>query len=729
MNNGARAGRPVGPASGETVWPVRLGAVPPLAEHFSARPETAPDLAAALAPGAAAVLVPGQALADGPGGWPGSCGKTQLAVSFAKSLWRSGGVDMLVWIAATSRASVLSGYAAAALATIGADPAGDAAADAAGFAGWLAATSRPWLVVLDDLADAGDLAGLMPQGPAGRVLITTRVAGVVPPEHRVRVLPVGVFSPAEAVSYLRSRLSLDAGQQAGVEDLTQALGGEPLALAQASAVIKGSALSCRDYLGRFAHRRQQLAEVAGRQPAAAAVTWTLSADLADELSPGAVRPLLALAAVLDGHAIPAAVFAARAVGEYLTEDGTGQPANPERAAEALAAAERTGLVTTGPPSLAAAVRMSPVVQAAVRAATPQEIRQRAVRAAVGALLEVWPEDERSAWLAGALRACTASLQRAGGDLLWADGCHPLLLRAGRSLDEARLTGPAVTYWKDLAAAGIRILGRGHPDSLAAGERLAGAYLAAGQAAEAASCYESVLAERVRVLGPDHPSAITARRDLGHALMAAKRFADAITVLHRVVGDYERVRGADHADTLDAQDELAMAYLAAGQYPDAVRLLRQTLTTREGVQGPENPDVMTTRHKLADACLADGRLKEALGEYKRTLTGRERVLGVSHLDTVSARASLGSAYLSAGRMASALQLYEQARAGYLKALGADHRETLACSAKLAEVYNAVGRVTDAMTLLRDTLPRCERALPPGDPLTEAVRERLAMMAAG
>lgn len=35
----------------------------------------------------------------------------------------------------------------------------------------------------------------------------------------------------------------------------------------------------------------------------------------------------------------------------------------------------------------------------------------------------------------------------------------------------------------------------------------------------------------------------------------------------------------------------------------------------------------------------------------------------------------------------------------------------------------GRLTDATTLLRDTIARCERVLPPGDPLTQAVRESL------
>ena len=44
--------------------------------------------------------------------WPGSSGKTQLASYLAGSLWRSRGVDLLAWVNAASRASVLSGYVA-----------------------------------------------------------------------------------------------------------------------------------------------------------------------------------------------------------------------------------------------------------------------------------------------------------------------------------------------------------------------------------------------------------------------------------------------------------------------------------------------------------------------------------------------------------------------------------------------------------------------------------------
>lgn len=90
-------------------WPVRSGLLPPLAEGFIARPDTAPDLETALVPGTTVALVSGQETAKGTRDWPESCGKTQLAAYVAESLWRSRTVDLLAWVAASSRASILSG--------------------------------------------------------------------------------------------------------------------------------------------------------------------------------------------------------------------------------------------------------------------------------------------------------------------------------------------------------------------------------------------------------------------------------------------------------------------------------------------------------------------------------------------------------------------------------------------------------------------------------------------
>jgi len=249
-----------------------VGQVPPLAEGFTDRPDTARGITDALVPGSAIALVPGSELAEGQQNWVGACGKTQIAVMLAESLWQSGDIDVLIWISAANRASVLSAYAEASAAATGIEPTGTAESVAVRFVSWLGETSRPWLVVFDDLPDAGELDGLWPEGPAGRLVITSTQSAVVAGRRTTRVFPIGFFSVREALGCLTERLSVDPAQRQGAIDLIEALGREPLALAQAVAVIANSNLACRDYRGYFARRRQQIGVAAGEVPSAASVT-------------------------------------------------------------------------------------------------------------------------------------------------------------------------------------------------------------------------------------------------------------------------------------------------------------------------------------------------------------------------------------------------------------------------------------------------------------------------
>jgi tetratricopeptide (TPR) repeat protein len=711
-------------------WPVRSGVVPPLADGFLSRLETAADAAAALVPGATVVLGPGRAQGGRPGDWLASSGKTQVAAGLAESLWQAGKLDLLIWVDATSRAAVLSGYVTAAVAASSTDPAGDAETVATRLVNWLAKTGRPWLLVLDGLSDPAHLEGLWPAGPAGRVLITTADTETLSRDHTEPVFPVGVFSPREALSYLIGRLTADTDQRLGAIDLVEDLGYEPLALAQASAVIANSALSCRDYRNFFARRRTALAEGAASPPPAAAVTWTFSFEQAERLSPeGTAQALLALAALLDGHGIPGALFTTQAACEYAADDRAAGRVDPARALGALLILERAGLLSIDHSGAPATVRMVRVVQSAVRAAMPPVMFERAARAAADALVEMWPPEEDGAWAAASLRSCAASLQQAAGDLLWADGCHPLLLRAGQSLDGALMTGPAIAYWNEIVTISDRVLGPSHRDTLVAGERLAEAYLSAGRAAESVPWFRWALAKRMRTAGSDPAAASAAQLKLGQALVAAQQFSDAITVLEGAVRELEQARGAADSSTLRARDELAAAYVAGDRAQQAIRLYQRTLADRERIWGPQHPETTTTREKLADAAIADGRVKDAIKHYKRALADREEVLGPDHPDTIAARGNLGYAYHTAGRMASALQFYEQACAGYERVLGADHPDTLARRANLANAYYTAGRLSDATALLRDTAERCERVLPRGDRLTRSVRESLANIAGG
>src|SRR5581483_4568702 len=84
-------------------------------------------------------------------------------------------VEALVWVTASSRDAIVTGFAQAASAVGATDPGLGAEAAADGFITWLAHTRRPWALILDDLASLDDLAGLWPAGPAGQVVITTRL--------------------------------------------------------------------------------------------------------------------------------------------------------------------------------------------------------------------------------------------------------------------------------------------------------------------------------------------------------------------------------------------------------------------------------------------------------------------------------------------------------------------------------------------------------------------------
>jgi tetratricopeptide (TPR) repeat protein len=688
----------------------RIGTVPPLAKGFTDRPDTAHGIVDTLVPGSAVALVPSSASAAGPSDWLGACGKTQLAVAIAESFWRSGAIDTLIWITATSRASVLSALMEASVAATGIEPTGTAESVVVRFISGLAETSQPWLVVLDDLPEATLLDGLWPEGSVGRLLITSSQPCIAAGRRGTQAIPVGLFSVREALTCLTERLSANPVQRFGAIDLVETLGREPLALAQASSVVASSALDCLGYRDLFVRRRQQVWVAVGEMPPAAMLTWTLSLAGAESQLPGmSVRLMLVLVALLDGHGIPGAIFSTSAVAAYLGGAATpvSTATDPKSAWDTLLAVERVGLISIDRTVTPPIVLMSSAVQEAIRQAAPADVQEPAARAAASALLEAWPAEEPQPWAADRLRANVASLQSSAADVLWADGCHTLLQRVGHSLDRGRLVGAAVEYWRDLAARCDTKLVPGHEDSLVVAAQLAGAYLAAGFAEEAVLWYQRVLAERSRELAPGHPAIATACVGLAQASILAGEPSEAVTVLLRAVSECEQFHGPGHLDTIGARDELAVAYQAAGDFAAACRLLARCLKDRERLQGSRNVQTMATRDRLATAYLAEGKIKDAVSHYKRVLSDREEALGSGHPDTIATRASLSAAYRAGGRMPAALQLCQQCCADSERILGPDHPDTLARTANLAHLYNEVGRIGDAEALLRRSATYYER----------------------
>ena len=330
------------------------------------------------------------------------------------------------------------------------------------------------------------------------MLVTAAAEATVPAARNPAHFPVGAFSSHEALTYLMGRLSADPDQRLGAVDLVQDLGGDPLALFQASAAIASSGLTCRDYRDLFARSRTSWPRCPAPRPRPSGHLDAVGGARRPARAGRLAQSCLALAVLLGGHGIPEAVFAAPAAGEFIAGTRRVSPGDARGPQGALRSLERTGLLTIDPAgSGAQVIRVHPVVQAVVRTAMPGELRDQAARAAAGALLQAWPDDDEQPLLAEALRSCVTSLEQAAGDALWAGGSHQVLFRAGQSLDSARLSGPAVGALA-VGRVGQRAgLGPAHPDTLLAAGQLASAMLAAGLGAEAVALYQQALDTRSR----------------------------------------------------------------------------------------------------------------------------------------------------------------------------------------------------------------------------------------
>jgi tetratricopeptide (TPR) repeat protein len=755
------------------------GIVPPLADAYYSRAETGPDLANIVHPGETVALVHGDETDSAPAA-QGGTGKTQLAVEFTHAMWNSRAVEVLVWVTAASRESIITGFAQAANTVDASPPGEDAEVAAARFVSWLAHTRRPWALIIDDLAEVSDLEDLWPTGATGRIVITTRLPatafeGAAFDDKDLRVVPVGGLSRRESLSYLSSRLTDHPDQRIEALDLGEDLNGLPLGLAQASAVMSARGQGCREYRVELAERRPHMPSVDGVS-AAVLATWSLAAECAHEMPPaGLAWPTLVLAAMMDYRGVPGAVLTSPAACGYIagrpsTAGGTDQ--NMVRAA--INNLAHAGLVTIDPASPVRTVQMHASVQAAVRAYLPRTDLEQVVLAAADALLQTWPEAEGGpqqvqlyqAQLDQALRDCTSTLRANDSGMLWKPEAHPLLFRAGLSLENSRLTDAAITYWKSMVAASTRLLGPAHANAVVARDRLAMAYESAGKSAEAIAVFQAALADRERNQGPEHAETIAARGHLAHAYQSAGRPADAIALFEHTVADSERLLGAGHPvtlgarvslaeayqtagkpreaisayelllvdaerqlgaghpTTLGARSSLGAAYTANGQAKEAIEQYERALTDQERMHGRDHPDTIAARANLASAFRAAGKQKDAITQYERVLADRERVAGADHADTMAARANLAYAYRGAGRFREAVPAYERTLADRVRVQGADHRDTLTARSNLAACYQQARRLTEAIPQYERALADCERMLGAGDNQTLTTRCNLA-----
>ncbi|MGA6226571.1 FxSxx-COOH system tetratricopeptide repeat protein [Streptomyces umbrinus] len=722
--------------------PHQVGVIPPRAQSFQHRAEV-DQLRAVVEDGGTAILhqVPTGRVLAGMGG----VGKTQLAADYARTAWTDGSLDILVWITASTRSAVVTGYAQAGIELCQASP--DAPEQAARtFLAWLApkAGAKPcrWVIVLDDVGDPNDLRELWPPTSRnGRTLVTTRRRDAALAGDGRRLFEVGLFTEAEAVSYLTASLAAH-GRSEPAHQLTALaadLGYLPLALSQAAAYLADSGASVADYRSLFADRTTALADTApdrlpDDQALPLAASWSLSIDRADTLQPvGLARPMLQLCALLDANGIPQAVLTSQPALAHLTayRTPTGQsrpaesiPTSTRDAVRALRALHRLHLINHAPDTPHLAVRVHQLIQRASRDTLAPDQHAPYARAAADALMAAWPETERDVPLVQAFQANVTSLYDVAEQSLWHPAMHPVLFHAGTSLGESGRLTTAIAYWQHMLAAAAHHLGPDHPAALTPRHRLAHWQGLIGDVATAVRALERLLPDQQRILGPDHPDTLGTRYDLARWRGAAGDVVGTIRAFEELLNDRIRTLGPDHIDTIDTRHDLAFWRARGGDPARAVTELKEILRHELQTMDPDHAFPLTTRTNIAFFTGEAGDPGAALAMFEEILEDHSRVFGPRHRNTLDVASALALWRAKAGDPVAAASELKQLVADMLRVL--DPADPILPNARryLADCQGAAGNPAAAVTTLEESLSDPRRGFGPDHPRTLGSRRDLS-----
>ncbi|MFE0084602.1 FxSxx-COOH system tetratricopeptide repeat protein [[Kitasatospora] papulosa] len=676
----------------------------------------------------------------------GGVGKTQLAAHHARQVWARGGVDLLVWVSATTREAVISAYAQAAAEVLGADPAAPELAARALLA-WLepktGSTQRRWLIVLDDVADPADLRGLWPPAsPQGRTLVTTRRRDAALTGSDRQLVRVGLFTPDEAVAHLATALAVHGRLELPdqLAALAADLGHLPLALSQAVAYLIDADFDCAAYRTLLADRAHTLTELLpdlsglpDDQPTSVAAAWSLSIDRADQLPPaGLARPMLQMTSVLAPNGIPTPVLVSPPALTYLAEHRTGtdgracaEDVTAQHASRVLRTLHRLSLLDHASRNVHRAVRIHQLVQRATRDTLTAKQYDQLARAAADAVTDAWPDVERDTALVQALHANADALTRSAEDALYgAPGAHPLVLVVGQSLGESGQLSAAVKHFQHVVSTAHAHLGPDHPDTYTARKELAHWRGEAGDLVGAVAALEELLDQMLLTLGPNHPDILSVRQGLISRRGDAGDAAGAVTAFEELFEQTLRILGPDHRHTLVARHNLAASRGKAGDVAGAVAAFEELLPDQERVLGPTRPETLHARAHLAHWRDEAGNVAGAVAAFEELLPDQERVLGPNHPLTLLTRASIGRCRGNAGDADGAAEEFEKLLDQMLPVLGPDHPEVLSVRHNLVHWRGQAGDAAGAVMAFEELLGHMLRVLGPDHPDVLSARHNLA-----
>ncbi|MER6678248.1 hypothetical protein [Streptomyces sp. NPDC000983] len=157
----------------------------------------------------------------------------------------------------------------------------------------------------------------------------------------------------------------------------------------------------------------------------------------------------------------------------------------------------------------------------------------------------------------------------------------------------------------------RVLGRWHPDTLAARSKALSWLSQEGRHAETLRVAEAEVAERTTEFGADDPHTLVWRTTLAWNRRMVGDLDTAVVEARALTEDSARVLGPDHADTHRRRAGLARFLAENGEAAEGVRLLRALYAESQAFGWKRKDETRPIRTTLVRALELNGDLREAL----------------------------------------------------------------------------------------------------------------------
>ncbi|NTV25814.1 MAG: toll/interleukin-1 receptor domain-containing protein [Chlorobiaceae bacterium] len=635
----------------------------------------------------------------------GGVGKSQIAAEYCYR--NSVHYDVVWWLRAEDASSLLADYVALAGENLLNLPQKDAQEQEEVIKAVRDALNHrgKWILVFDNARDYESIADYLPQASGGHVLITSQ-------NHDWRQLgtphEIVEWPRPESISFLQKRTGIT--DQAGTDEISNALGDLPLALEQAGAYIVACGIAMSAYLELFNKQRSDLwKEESGPldHKQTVEVTFGLSIEQARIAEPMAEK-LLNLCSVVAPDEVPMTLL--RSCDLYVqcsTWKGLDDPIVMNRALREL---KKYSLITTDKES----VSLHRLVQAVVCDCMGTEFTNQCRETMLKVLKELFPGDgntEPSCW-----PKCAMLLPHAEKVTKeFADD-------SGAGLDVAVLLNRMAAYrhgrgeYAEAEALLRRVLGilemQLGPDNPDVGvnlNNLAESLRAQSNYAEAETLYMRALVIREKQFGKDHPFVAISLNNLGLLFYNQGKYAVADPLLRRALEIMLMHYGSDHPNVAINLNHLAILLDAQGKYHESEALHRRALDIHEKQQGSDHPNVASSLNHLALWLYNQGKFVESESLFRRALMIREKQQGSDHPDVANGLHNLALTLYEQGKYVEAESLLRRSLIIIEKRQGLNHPNMAKILTCLGVLLSAQEKYGDSETLLKQALEIREKRL--------------------